>query len=346
MCFPAQRNMKYDFKRGCYIDTNLNPLDLVKIFCAGTFRTKEEEASKVEESVKFGSSSSKSVCSKCDSFKTENDKLVKDAESLTLEVKKLNDKKQADDKQILFLQGDCDKLKDENDKLLSNLNSLTLENKKLKENAKNFQDKIKVFENVKVKMEKDFQSQIKIFEDGRNVFSKNNIEKQKMINSHLKKIIRLEKESECAQKKIKELEEKVKAKKKSSENEDFWIKLENKNLKANETKFQEQIKVLENEKSVLENLKSENGKTIKSHLERISQLEKEAENSRAKINELEKKLKGFVTSFESLNIPCPKPINSVPISDNVKVEDCDDKTDDEGWGSATKSIFPKKCTKS
>ena len=125
------------------------------------------------------------------------------------------------------------------------------------------------------------------------------------------------------------------SKQKSSENEDFWIKLENKNLKVNEVKLQEQINVLENEKSVLENLKNDNENSIKSHLERISQFEKEAENSRSKIDELEKKLIGFVTSSDSLKFPCLKPINSVPISDNVtnfdkvKVEDCDEKSDDE-----------------
>ena len=82
-------------------------------------------------------------------------------------------------------------------------------------------------------------------------------------------------------------------------------------------------------------MNNENENSIKSHLERISQLENEAENSRAKIDELEKKLKGFVTSTEFLSHSCPKPINSVPISENVtnfdkvKVEDCDEKSDDE-----------------
>ncbi|KAJ0518516.1 hypothetical protein HanLR1_Chr11g0416091 [Helianthus annuus] len=230
----------------------------------GTYKIEKEQAPKNEESVKNKSSNSESVCFKCNNFKTDNDKLLKDAESLTSEVKKLKDEKQTDAKQILDLQGNCVKLKSENVKLLNDLNSLTSENKILKEK------------------EKDFES-----------------------------------------------------KRKSSENEDFWIKLENKNLKANETKFQEQLKVLENEKSVLENIKIENEKSIKSHLERISQLENKAENSKNKIDELEKKLKGFVTSSDSLNFPCPKPINSVPISDNVtnfdnvKVEYCDDKTDDE-----------------
>ncbi|KAJ0444580.1 hypothetical protein HanIR_Chr16g0833371 [Helianthus annuus] len=297
-------------------------------------RAKEEKASKVEESVKNETSNSASVCFTCDNLKIENDKLVKDAESLTLEVKELKNRKQTDDNQILVLQGNCEKLKAENDKLLSNLNSLTFENKKLKEKEKVFEEKVKGFEIEKTKIEKDFQNQMKILEDGRDVFSKNNIEKQKMINSHLQKIIKLEKEGECAKKKIKELEKELESKQKSSEDLDFWIKLENKNLKANETKFQEQIKALENEKSVLENVKNENENSIKSHLVRISQLENEAENSRKKIDELEKKLIGFVTASDSINFPCPKPINSVPISDNVtnfdkvKVEDCDEKSDD------------------
>ncbi|KAJ0481655.1 hypothetical protein HanIR_Chr13g0645001 [Helianthus annuus] len=206
-------------------------------------KKKKEKAVKVKESGKNESSRSASVCSKCHNFKTVNDKLVKNAESLTSEVKKLKHEKHTAEKQILIVQSICEKLKAENVKLLDSVNSLTLENKGLKENEK-------VFEN----------------------------------------------------------------KQKSSENEDFWIKLENKNLKANESKFQEQIKVLMNEKSVLENLKIENEKTIKSHFGRISQLESEAENSRNKIDELEKKLKGFVTKSDSLSFPCPKPLNSMPMN--------------------------------
>ncbi|KAJ0532009.1 hypothetical protein HanIR_Chr09g0391951 [Helianthus annuus] len=188
---------------------------------------------------------------------------------------------------------------------------------------------------------------MKILEDERNVFSQNNIEKQKLINSHLQKIINLEKEGERAQRKIKELEKELESKQKSSEDLDFWIKLENKNLKANESKFQEQIKVLENEKSVLENLKHENEETIKTHFGRISRLESKAEDSRNKIEELEKKLKGFVTSSECLNIPCPKPINSVPIIDNVtnfdnvKVKDCGVKSDVENKKSEKQKLFLK-----
>ncbi|MCG5051297.1 hypothetical protein L2164_21770, partial [Pectobacterium brasiliense] len=157
---------------------------------------------------------------------------MKDMESLASEVKKLKDEKHAAENQILWLHEKCENLKAENDKLLNDFNSLTLKNQ-------------------------EFEEQMKILEDWRNVFSKNNIEKQKMINSHLQKIVELEKEGERAQKRIKELVKELESKKKSSEDEDFWIKLENKNLKANESKFQEQIKILINEKSVLESLKIE-----------------------------------------------------------------------------------------
>ncbi|MFS7923087.1 putative transcription factor interactor and regulator CCHC(Zn) family [Helianthus anomalus] len=231
-------------------------------------------------------------------------------------MQNLIDEKKVADEQILHLRLTCGKLRYDNDKLLKIVESLSLENNNFK------------------RMENDFKSQIKILQDEREIFGKNNLEKQSEINSHLAKIIRLEHEVEDAQKKIAEFEKDFESKRKSSENEDFWIKLENENLKENETRFQEQLKVLENEKSVLENLKIENEKSIKSHLERISQLENEAENSRIKIDELEKKLKGFVSSSD-LNFPCPKPLNSVLISDKVtnfdkvKIEDCDDKSDDE-----------------
>ncbi|MFS7951728.1 putative transcription factor interactor and regulator CCHC(Zn) family [Helianthus anomalus] len=82
---------------------------------------------------------------------------------------------------------------------------------------------------------------------------------------------------------------------------------------------------------------------INSHLQTIIRLEKEAECARKKIKELEEKLKSFVTSSALLDQHCPKPINYMPISDNVKnfdkvkVEDCDDKTDDEN----EKKIFLK-----
>uniref|UniRef100_A0A251V2Q0 Uncharacterized protein n=1 Tax=Helianthus annuus TaxID=4232 RepID=A0A251V2Q0_HELAN len=72
---------------------------------------RKEKAVKVKESVKNESSRSASVCSNCHNFKTVNDKLVKDAESLALEIKKLNNKKKADEKQILDLQGQTTVLK-------------------------------------------------------------------------------------------------------------------------------------------------------------------------------------------------------------------------------------------
>ncbi|KAJ0842704.1 putative transcription factor interactor and regulator CCHC(Zn) family [Helianthus annuus] len=347
ICYGAKHNMRYDYKRGCYIDENLKPLDFVKIVCAGTYKKETKDTPKNEESVEVGYSSSASACSKCDSFKTDNEKLIKNAESLALEIKKLKEEKQADEKQILMVQKICEKLKAENDKLLVGLNSLTFENTKLKDKEKCFEKKIKDFEIEKTKNEKEFQNQLKLLEDGRNVFSQNNIEKQKLINSHLQKIIELEKEGEHAQKKIKELEKEIESKQKSSEDEDFWIKLENKNLKANESKFQEQIKVLEDKTSVLENLKIENENSIKSHLERISHLEEEAKNSRTKIDELEKKLISFAMKSDKLNIPCPKPINSVPISDNVtnfdsvKVEDCDETPDDENVKKEKEKLFVK-----
>ncbi|KAJ0575847.1 hypothetical protein HanIR_Chr05g0217471 [Helianthus annuus] len=108
---------------------------------------RKEKAVKVKESVKNESSRFASVCSNCHNFKTVNAKLVKDAESLALEIKKLNNKKKADEKQILDLQGICEKLKVENGKLLGSVNSLTLETKGLKENEKVFESKQKSSEN-------------------------------------------------------------------------------------------------------------------------------------------------------------------------------------------------------
>ncbi|MFS8016940.1 hypothetical protein Hanom_Chr15g01374411 [Helianthus anomalus] len=67
VCPAAKRVMKYDIKRGCYIDKNMNPLDFVKNFCACIF----------EESVKIGSSNSESACSKSDKFEADNVKLLK-----------------------------------------------------------------------------------------------------------------------------------------------------------------------------------------------------------------------------------------------------------------------------
>ncbi|KAJ0621847.1 hypothetical protein HanIR_Chr01g0013321 [Helianthus annuus] len=98
ICLATKRILKYDIKRKCYIDESMNPFNFVKLFGAGTYKTVKDQESKIEESVKNDSSSSASVCSKCDSFKTENDKFWKDAESLTSENKKLKEEKQTDEK--------------------------------------------------------------------------------------------------------------------------------------------------------------------------------------------------------------------------------------------------------
>ncbi|MFS8006559.1 hypothetical protein Hanom_Chr14g01250651 [Helianthus anomalus] len=85
MCLVEKNVMKYEIKRGCYIDENMSPLDFVKIFCAGTYKTETKEISKNEESEKSETSSSETVCSKCDKSESDNVKLLKDVESLTLE---------------------------------------------------------------------------------------------------------------------------------------------------------------------------------------------------------------------------------------------------------------------
>ncbi|KAM0056088.1 hypothetical protein Hdeb2414_s0006g00214001 [Helianthus debilis subsp. tardiflorus] len=185
-------------------------------------KEKEEKERKEEEEKKMNGK-----CSNCEKSETDNVKFLKDMESLTLENKTLKIEKKADDEQILELCLICEKLKSENDKLLKNIESLSLENKNFK------------------KLESDFKSRIKILENERDIFGKNNLEKQSEINSHLDKIIQLEHEAEDARKKIVEFENKIlkekekdfESKRKSSENEDFWIKLENKNLKENEIQF-------------------------------------------------------------------------------------------------------------
>ncbi|MFS7968815.1 hypothetical protein Hanom_Chr09g00801941 [Helianthus anomalus] len=109
---------------------------------------------------------------------------------------------------------------------------------------------------------------------------------------------------------------------------------ENKKLKI-EKGFQSQIKNLEDEKSIFGKNNIEKQIAINFHLEKIIQLEKEAECARNKVNDLENQLKGFVALSSIPDIVCPKPINEVPISDHVtnfdkvKIEDSDDKTDDE-----------------
>ncbi|KAJ0546491.1 hypothetical protein HanIR_Chr08g0361611 [Helianthus annuus] len=183
--------------------------------------------------------------------KFKSKEIVQEVEEQIKEISAIKVEKNAEAEKMNEKCLNFENLKSKNAKLLRDLESLTLENKNFKNSENDLKIQIKNLENEKVKIEKDFQSQIKILEDGRDVFSKNNIEKQKMINSHLQKII---------------------------------------------------------------------------------QLEKEGEQARKKINELENKLKGFVTSASYV---CPEPINAVPISDDitnfdkVKIEDCDEKSDDE-----------------
>ncbi|KAM0037746.1 hypothetical protein Hdeb2414_s0013g00406881 [Helianthus debilis subsp. tardiflorus] len=202
-----------------------------------------EGITKIEESKKDETSKCEVVCSKCEKSEADSVKLLKDVESLTLENNTLKNEKKTDDEQIQGLRSSCEKLRSDNDQLLKSLESLLLENNNFK------------------KLENDFKSQMKILQDERDIFGKNNLDKQSEINSHLAKIIRLEHEAVDAQKKIAEFEKDFERKSKSSESEDFWNKLEKKNLKENETRFQEQLKVLENEKSILENLKIENEKS-------------------------------------------------------------------------------------
>ncbi|MFS7904324.1 hypothetical protein Hanom_Chr01g00034731 [Helianthus anomalus] len=53
VCLAAKNVMKYDIKRGCYIDENMNPLDFTKFFCAGTYKTETKKIPKNEESEKL-----------------------------------------------------------------------------------------------------------------------------------------------------------------------------------------------------------------------------------------------------------------------------------------------------
>ncbi|KAJ0533433.1 hypothetical protein HanIR_Chr09g0408371 [Helianthus annuus] len=50
ICLGAKNVMKYDIKRGCYIDKDINPLDFIKKFSVGTFKT--DSTPKNEESEK------------------------------------------------------------------------------------------------------------------------------------------------------------------------------------------------------------------------------------------------------------------------------------------------------
>ncbi|MFS7926482.1 hypothetical protein Hanom_Chr04g00297561 [Helianthus anomalus] len=38
MCLGAKPFLKYDIKKGCYIDENMSPLYFVKFFCVGTYK--------------------------------------------------------------------------------------------------------------------------------------------------------------------------------------------------------------------------------------------------------------------------------------------------------------------
>ncbi|KAJ0526796.1 putative transcription factor interactor and regulator CCHC(Zn) family [Helianthus annuus] len=93
VCLAAKKNMRYDIKRGCYIDKDSNPLDFVKLFCAGTYEKMIEDGSKCEKS-------------EADSMK-----LLKDVESLTLENNTLKNEKKADDEHIQGLRLNCEKLR-------------------------------------------------------------------------------------------------------------------------------------------------------------------------------------------------------------------------------------------
>ncbi|MFS7975825.1 hypothetical protein Hanom_Chr10g00885251 [Helianthus anomalus] len=82
--------LKYDIKRKYYTDETMNPFDFVKLFCAGTYKMETKEISMKEES------NSESVCNKCDKSEANNIKLLKNVESLTLEIQILKDEKQSD----------------------------------------------------------------------------------------------------------------------------------------------------------------------------------------------------------------------------------------------------------
>ncbi|KAJ0742885.1 putative transcription factor interactor and regulator CCHC(Zn) family [Helianthus annuus] len=240
--------------------------------------------------------------------KLKSEKIDQDVEEQVKEISAIKDEKKAEDVKMTEKCSKCDKSESDNAKLLKDMESLTLENKTLKIEKK--ADDEQILE-LRLNYEKLKSENDKLLK---------NIESLLLENKDFEKI--------------------------KSENKDVsWIKLENKVLKEKETEFQNQIKILENEKSIFEKNKIVNENTIASQLSKISQFENEAENSRKKIDELEKKLKGFVTKSDSLNFPCPKPINSIPISDdvtnfdNVKVEDCDEKSDDENGKIEKQKLF-------
>ncbi|MFS8022455.1 hypothetical protein Hanom_Chr16g01439621 [Helianthus anomalus] len=117
VCLAAKHFLKYDIKRGCYIDENMNPLNFFNVFHAGTFR---------KESIKK-ESSSETVCSKCDKSEADNVKLLKNVESLTLENEKLKENEKEFENKIKS---------SENENLW-----IKLENKNFKKRKKNFKIK-------------------------------------------------------------------------------------------------------------------------------------------------------------------------------------------------------------
>ncbi|KAJ0715632.1 hypothetical protein HanPI659440_Chr13g0503451 [Helianthus annuus] len=123
--------------------------------------------------------------------KVKSEEIVQEVEEQVKEISAIKTEKKAEAGMMSGKCLNCENLKSENAKLLRDLESLTLENK----NFKNL-------ENEKVKIEKDFQDQIKILEDEKDIFGKNNLEKQITINSDLAKIIQLEKEAESDRNKI------------------------------------------------------------------------------------------------------------------------------------------------
>ncbi|MFS7945601.1 hypothetical protein Hanom_Chr06g00526211 [Helianthus anomalus] len=86
------------------------------------------------------------------------------------------------------------------------------------------------------------------------------------------------------------------------------LTFENKNYIKLKNDLKNQLKILENEKAVLNKNDFEKQNIINSHREKITQLEQDAEIAKIKIEDLEMKLKGFVASSLMLDNIVPKPI--------------------------------------
>ncbi|MFS8023207.1 hypothetical protein Hanom_Chr16g01448781 [Helianthus anomalus] len=151
VCLVAKNVMKYDIKRGCYIDENMNPLDFVKFFCARTYKTETKQIPKKEESEELVSLNSEPVLNKevvvnAPIFDHSSDE-ESDGESVQVEKTQVEKipafkvEKKADDIQILEMCLNCEKSKSDNVKLLKDVESLTLENKISKKMKKNFKTK-------------------------------------------------------------------------------------------------------------------------------------------------------------------------------------------------------------